>query len=53
MERTKNPVVRFLIHVVLIIFVLYSVVPFGWTFLNSLKLPRDANARIPNIIGFE
>ncbi len=53
MERVKNPVARFLIHIVLVLFVLYSVVPFAWTFLNSLKYPRDANARIPKIIGFD
>ncbi len=47
MPRTKNPIVIGLIYIVLVIFMLYSVVPFGWTILNSIKLPKDANARTP------
>lgn len=52
MKRTKSPVVRFLIYFTLIIFMLSSIVPFAWTFLNSIKLPKDANARVPKITGF-
>ena len=51
MERTKNSTVRFLIYVVLAVFMLYSILPFGWTILNSVKLPKDATGSIPKIPG--
>ncbi len=51
MEHTKNSIVRFLIYVVLAVFMLYSVLPFGWTILNSVKLPKDATGSIPKIPG--
>ena len=47
MKRTKNPVIRFVIYIALIIFMIYSIMPFLWTFGNSIKLPKDANARTP------
>jgi ABC-type glycerol-3-phosphate transport system permease component len=47
MQRIKNPIAQLLIYAVLILFMLYSVTPFAWTVLNSLKLPKDANARTP------
>ncbi len=53
MTRIKSPAMRVGLHLLLIIWVLYSVLPFGWTLLNSIKLPVDANARIPKIIGFQ
>lgn len=53
MERTKSPLAQILIYLVLIVFLLYSVVPFTWTFMNSLKLPKDAYARVPKIVGFK
>lgn len=53
MAQIKSPLTRVGIHVLLIVWVLYSVLPFGWTLLNSLKRPVDANARIPKIIGFQ
>jgi len=53
MERAKSPVGKVLIYVLLLIFLLYSVMPFAWTLLNSLKLPKDANARVPKITGFK
>ena len=52
MERTKNPVARLLIYVALILFMLYSTIPFFWTFLNSLKRPKDALARKPKFFDF-
>ena len=51
--RTKNPILRALVHIVLIIWALYSVFPFFWTFLGSLKRPVDANARVPILFGFQ
>jgi len=53
MTRTKSPLTRLVVHVLLLAWVLYSVLPFGWTLLNSFKRPVDANMRIPKIIGFE
>lgn len=53
MERTENPIARFLVYFVLALFTLYCVLPFAWTLLNSFKFPRDANAPVPKIVGFE
>jgi multiple sugar transport system permease protein len=53
MGQVKNPILRIGIHLILIVWILYSVVPFAWTVLTSIKRPIDANARIPQIIGFE
>lgn len=53
MARVKNPFMRVGVHLLLLVWVLYSVLPFGWTLLNSIKRPVDANARIPKIIGFQ
>lgn len=53
MTRVRSPFMRLVVHLLLLAWVLYSVLPFGWTLLNSIKLPIDANARTPKIIGFE
>ncbi len=53
MERTNNPLARLLIYLALIAFTVYCVLPFAWTLLNSFKYPRDANAPVPKIVGFE
>ncbi len=50
MTRTNHPVARLLINVALILFTIYNVLPFTWTILNSVKLPKDANARTPRFI---
>ncbi len=47
MTQTKSPLARALIYAVLILFTIYNVLPFGWTILNSVKVPKDANSRIP------
>jgi len=47
MERTKNPVARFFIHVALILFAIYSLLPFYWTTMQSFKTFKDANSRTP------
>lgn len=50
--RTRNPILRILIHLSLIIWAIYSTFPFFWAFLGSIKKPVDANARVPVIFGF-
>lgn len=50
MTRTDNPIARFLIYIALALFTVYNVLPFAWTIMNSVKLPKDANARIPRFV---
>ena len=52
MGRIKSPILRVGVHLILIIWILYSTIPFAWTVLTSIKHPVEANARIPKIIGF-
>lgn len=47
MEKIENPLGRMLIHVALILFAFYSIVPFFWTTLQSFKTLKDANSRTP------
>lgn len=47
MEKIKNPLGRILIHSVLILFAVYSFIPFYWTALQSFKSLKDANSRTP------
>ena len=47
MEKVKSPVTRFFIHFVLILFAIYSIIPFFWTTLQSFKNLKDANSRTP------
>ncbi|MDE2749181.1 MAG: carbohydrate ABC transporter permease [Chloroflexota bacterium] len=47
MTRTENPLARFLIYIALALFTVYNILPFAWTIMSSIKLPKDANARIP------
>jgi multiple sugar transport system permease protein len=49
MEKVTNPTSRILIHVALILFAIYSIVPFFWTTLQSFKTLKDANSRVPKI----
>jgi multiple sugar transport system permease protein len=49
MEKVKSPMGRVFIHVVLILFAIYSLVPFFWTTLQSFKTLKDANSRTPKI----
>jgi multiple sugar transport system permease protein len=49
MDKVKSPVGRVLIHTTLILFSIYSLVPFLWTALQSFKTVKDANARTPKI----
>lgn len=50
MEKAKSPVSRAFIHAALILFALYSMIPFFWTFLQSFKNLKDANSRVPKFI---
>jgi len=50
MTRTDNPIARLLIYIALALFTVYNVLPFAWTIMNSVKLPKDANARIPRFV---
>ena len=50
MTRTDNPIARGLIYIALALFTVYNVLPFAWTIMNSVKLPKDANARIPRFV---
>ena len=52
MGRIKSPILRVGVHLILIIWILYSTIPFAWTVLTSIKHPVEANARIPKIVGF-
>jgi multiple sugar transport system permease protein len=47
MEKVKSPLGRVLIHAVLILFAVYSFIPFFWTTLQSFKTLKDANSRTP------
>jgi multiple sugar transport system permease protein len=47
MQATKNPITRFLIHLVLLAWVLFSIVPFVMSIITSLQFTRDATARVP------
>ncbi len=50
MQQIKNPYIRLLIHLFLIMWVLYSVVPFVWTIMGSFQFTRDAIARNPRYV---
>ena len=47
MDKVKSPIGRICIHIVLILFALYSIVPFYWTTMQSFKTLKDANSRTP------
>ena len=49
MEKVTNPAARVFIHLFLILFSIYSIVPFFWTTLQSFKTLKDANSRTPLI----
>lgn len=50
MQRIKNPIGLFFVYLALSLYVLYSIGPFIWTTLQSLKTQRQANARTPLFI---
>ncbi len=50
MEKTKNPIAKVAIHLFLIVFTIYSVLPFYWTTMQSFKTFKDANSRTPKFI---
>ena len=50
MQQTRNPLIRNLIHLGLIVWVLYSVFPFVMAVITSLQVTRDATARQPRFM---
>jgi len=50
MQRVKNPIGLFFIYLALLLFILYSIAPFIWTTLQSLKTIKQATARTPLFI---
>ena len=50
MTRTNSKTIRLVIYVVLILYTIYNILPFAWTILNSIKLPKDANSRTPRFV---
>ncbi|MEM8857164.1 MAG: carbohydrate ABC transporter permease [Chloroflexota bacterium] len=50
MEKTKNPIAKVAIHLFLIIFTIYSILPFYWTTMQSFKTLKDANSRTPKFL---
>ncbi len=49
MEKIKSPIGRAFIHLSLIVFAVYSFIPFLWTALQSFKTLKDANSRTPKL----
>lgn len=47
MDRIHSRPGRILVHLFLIVFAIYSVVPFVWTTLQSIKKLKDASSRTP------
>ena len=47
MEKVKSPLGKVFIHLTLIVFSIYSLIPFYWTLLQSFKNLKDANSRTP------
>ncbi len=52
MDKIKSPLGRVLVHLALVVFAIYSLVPFFWTALQSFKTFKDAFSRTP-IFFFE
>lgn len=50
MQPIRNPLAKLGIHLVLIVFSLYSILPLFWTALQSFKNVRQANSRTPLFI---
>ena len=50
MDKVKRPAGRVFIHTVLLLFAVYSLVPFFWTALQSFKTFKDAFSRVPILI---
>ncbi len=50
MDRVNSRFGRILIHALLILFAIYSFVPFLWTTLQSLKKLKDASSRTPKFL---
>lgn len=53
MGRVKNPLGRALIAIALVLLVVYSIMPFFWSLVTSLKYPVEANNPVPKLVGFK
>ncbi len=53
MEKVKNPIGRALIFLALVLLVVYSIMPFAWSLITSLKYPVEANNPTPKLWGFK
>lgn len=49
MRRTRNPYIRAAIYLTLGLVAVYSVFPFLWTAMQSVKTVREANSRTPRL----
>jgi len=50
MQRIKNPTGLFFVYLALLLYIFYSIAPFLWTTLQSLKNVRQATSRTPLFI---
>ena len=50
MDRVTSRWGRIVIQIILILFAIYSIVPFLWTALQSIKTVRDAGSRTPKFL---
>lgn len=51
--RRTTPLSRFGLHATIGVLVIWSVLPFVWTFQTSIKFTRDVAAKIPVLWGYE
>ena len=50
MDKIKNPIGRAIIHAALVLFSIFSIVPFYWTLMQSFKSLKDAFSRTPKFL---
>ena len=50
MKPITHPVAKFFIYLGLTLFLVYSIFPFYWTALQSLKTVRDAHVTHPHLL---
>lgn len=49
----KNIFLQVINYAVLLVYVFFTILPFLWTILTSIKIPIDAFSRVPKIVGFD
>ena len=52
MEKFKNPLAKVFVYFYLFVAMFCCLIPFLWSFLNSIKFPVEANAPVPKLWGF-